>query len=38
MRMVTLAESIGSEERATMWAPRWASDWRIVRPRGVNPP
>jgi hypothetical protein len=38
MRMVTLAESIGSGERAIMWAPRWASDWRIVRPSGVNPP
>ena len=38
MRMVTLTESIGSEERAIMWVPRWASDWRIVRPSGVNPP
>ena len=34
MRMVTLAESFGSGERAIMWAPRWASDWRIVRPSG----
>ena len=35
--MVTLAESIESGERAIMWAPLWASDWRIVRPRGANP-
>ena len=38
VRMATVAESIGSGERAIMWAPRWASDWRIVKPSGVNPP
>ena len=38
MRMATLAESVGPGERAIVWAPRWASDCRIVRPSGVNPP
>ena len=38
MKMVALAGAIGSGERAIMWAPCWASDWRTVKPSGVDPP
>jgi hypothetical protein len=38
IRMATLAESIGSGEKAIMWALCLANDRRIVQPSCVNPP
>lgn len=38
IRIATFGDSIGSGERAMICAPRWARDWRSVRPNGVKPP
>lgn len=38
IRIDTFSDSMGSGERAMTCAPRWASDWRMVKPRGVKPP